>query len=237
MRAHPRLLLALVALAGLACDPKSSSELQTKDIKATIEVRVDADPTGPHTEMITFLARDLEDVVLAPGDVLEGRTDKDPAQPFAKNDLNFYKLVLPQATSGTEAFVTLTRKQGTSAPASTVKIAPAVALTAPAAGSQWSYATGKLRLEWSNPVPGANVSVFPSPCGGAAASTQVRTVDDKGSYELAASEVLVGMPAPQGSCVRLRISRGLAGTIDPAFAPKSRIDSFRRDYVDVTVVP
>ena len=240
---HMFFVSGLVALASFGCATKSSSSLGTDQVAPVFEVRVDTVASGPSTFISAVMNQSggaLSRVKLADGDVLSAHTDKDASLAFSYSDsLQVYSVTLDKVTDRTSVTISLARASGTAAPGSTVQLPAALALRTPTAKAQVSYGggAGALPVAWSDALGGATVTFFTSPCNGGALSTKDLHAADTGSYSIGAADLLTGPPPAAGQCVTIKIVRSVAGTVDPAFAPKSTFTASRADYVDVTVVP
>lgn len=232
---------ATLLVSLIACSSTSSTNVATSQFKPFFEVDVDTTGKGStYVGVIFDQPGSLTQVRLEGGDTVTFKTDKDPSLPLGYDSgLQVYNNTIQAVTDRSFVTIVLTRASGTSAPNSTVQLPAALALTAPAANANVPYGggTGKLALTWSNAISGATVDFSTSPCGGAAFSSKTNSGPDNGTFTLATSDLLVGAPAASGSCVSIRMTRHVNGTLDPAYAPSGTFTARREDYVQVTVMP
>lgn len=223
----PLLLLA-------ACTETPSSELATNEIDVYLRVEV-LDEFTTTDLTVQFSQSITSEVVLAEGDVVTASTDKDPSVAFTLGGGNFYRASVP-AVDRTTATFSLARATGTAAPDSTVAIPAALTLTAPLVDAEVPYegGNGKLTLSWSNKVDGALIAVHADPCEGTA-TTNGPDLPDTGSYELSTKDMFVGAPA-KTECIQLRVTRTIAGKIDPAFRGGT-LEASRAMEIQVQLVP
>jgi hypothetical protein len=238
---RPPACTLLAALPLVACATTNSATLATNQIEPKLEVKVDTAPGGPGTFVSAILQQpgSLSRVQLAPGDVLTAKTDKDAQLAFNYDSvLQIYSFTLSNVADRASVTVMLTRAGGAPAPASTVQLPPAMALTSPAPNADVAYkgGSGAVPFAWSNPGHGGNVHFFPYPCGSAAVTTRDIQAPDTGSFSLSARD-LVMSPPPGKQCVTIRMERDVTGSVDTAFAPTSAFTALRWDYVNVNVVP
>ena len=235
-------LASVAALFVGGCATASSAGMPTNKIKPAFEVKVDAMPSAPGTFVSAVLNQDgsLSRVLLAPGDTLAASSDKDAQIALAYDGtLQIFTATLDKVTDRATLSFALSRAAGGQGGTATVQLPAPLALTAPTPNQQVSYAggAGKAQLTWSNPIGDGKVHVFPFPCGSAAVSTRVHEGADSGSFAIATKDLVIGAPPASGQCVTIRIQRDVPGTVDPAFAPGSKLTATRYDYVNVSVVP
>lgn len=230
-----------LALSIVACSSTSSTGVPTNHFKPFFDVDVDTVGKGStYVGVIFDQPGTLTQVRLEGGDSVTFKTDKDPSLPLGYDSgLQVYNNTIKDVTDRTFVTIMLTRSSGTSAPSSTVQLPAALALTAPMPSAQVTYGagSGKLVVTWTNIIAGATVDFSPSPCGGAAVSTKPLSGPDNGSFTLGASDLLVSAPPAAGSCVSIRMTRHVNGTIDPAYSQDGTFTARREDYVQVNVVP
>ncbi len=243
-------LLALPILVAGCADTASSSGISTSDIEAKIVIDVwtadngaVAGDTRPGTYIQTTLRRSADYVELADGDGLVASTDKDTALPMARQKLVdevFYVARIPELDRKS-VNVALTRKDGTSAPASKMDLPAALAFTPPAPTTLAHGDT--LKLAWPNKIDGAKIMYRTFECG-TTGTTEFDSTgkDDTGSYELTGKE-LFGDTAPTApACLMLFVQRQVkGGTLDPAFGNakdnKTAITANRYEAIKLTITP
>jgi hypothetical protein len=241
MRRHTSAILcALLGAPGLGCATTNSATLATNQIKPLVTLHATTAQSTAQINITLAQTGSWSHVQLAPGDTLTATAKDGQAVPFSYDGtLQLYTAHVVDAADGSPVTIAFTRATGTPAPGTTVAAPPPIALTAPAAGAQVAYGGGSatLSMAWSNPVAGATVHFFPSPCNGVAGSTQDMNAGDNGAFALAVRNLLVGAPPAGGQCVHIAIGRDAQGTLDPAFAPGGTINASREDGVDVNVTP
>lgn len=244
----PRALsLLFLGLAPLACGAEESSSLETGDIEAKLEVRVEDGPEA-ETKIDAYLtnAKGFGDVELVDGDELHVVTDKGDDLRLAPDSVvgkGFYGAVMAGVTDRSQFRFELRRQGKRSALDTRVTVAPPLALTSAIEGKTYR-ADDTVELAWSNPA-GAGVTfyVLPDarPCGGAQIGGDADALQfaDGGTASFRAGALLKGAPDPAGTCVTLRLQRagGTDRNLDGKLHPDSELNVWRSAYVDIKIVP
>lgn len=234
MKTRTKIAAALLAVGG--CSSADSKDLATNEIEADFVVQVN-DKAHLTTFNASFGRTSTDIVTLTDGDEVHVVTDKDANVALPKIFTGSYSANVDGIDRTTATWV-LNRPHATSAPGSTIAILPPATLTtAPAAGSEISYAggQGKVPFAWSNVIADATVKIGTYPCTGTS-DTGGREVADTGSYELSTSDMFPSAPtAPE--CIRLSLTREVKnGKLDPAFK-SGQVRAIYYQIIDINLVP
>jgi hypothetical protein len=234
MKTRSIALLPIVLFLLPACT-QDSADVATGEMNAIINVEM-----GKESSDVSVKLREPGSgtVILSEGDVLTAKTDKDGELTLKLDDETYVSTI---ANDSSEITISLTRKSGESAPASTGKIPAPLQLDAPSAAMPVSYASGEAEFKWANPMEGANVYFFAESCDGITISNETKSgVSDTGSHKLPVSELIDAPPPAGGACVSVNIARIKLGTVDPAFSVyhgENEFEARRDDHFDIMIMP
>jgi hypothetical protein len=243
--------LAIIVVLGAGCSVAGSDDIETRDIRALMDVDVDSVSTdyglGPggitvghsvHSWINVGLYRDLDEVRLDDGDALTFTVDERPERPLGSDD-DFPGLYTFDATGETgwsELTIALARDAHAPAPSSHVRAPSPLAFTETTTVA--SYFDDTIALSWSNPNPDGTITVSATGCDGlpkGVLSFVGITIDDTGHLELAAADLLAEAPPKDGVCVSLVLQREAEGKVDPALDPDSYLRARRSEDIAVLV--
>jgi hypothetical protein len=191
----------------------------------------------PATRIGVHLTDSIGDVTLEQGDRLVATTDIHDALELEVESDGVYVADLPDVTTLTFTDIAFERVTAgePSAPDSTVEV-PGPLLFSTPDGSEFSYSTDLVTIDWSNPLPYAELLVWVYPClTPAPEAPSLSLGSDPGGLVNDPSELLATAPNLT-QCLTLRIGRRIEGTADAQLHSESTIRATYYDYIDITLV-
>jgi hypothetical protein len=247
-------VLVVLGCAATGCGSTGSAAVETKSIKATIDVWVDApsidaqlgpsglavtNPVVTQVEATLTHPGHFENVALDPGDRLTFSSDQRASRPIQGED-GVHRFYTFDEHDWLDVTVALERTSHVSAPSSRVRVPNAISFTTPPPRTV-SYATGQIDLSWGDAVGVASLTVSATDCINLPTSGNIASLNlsraDEGAIRVAASSLVSEAPPTKGTCVRVHLERAVTGTPDPALHPDTTINARRSQAFEILVVP